>query len=191
MSPGEYWDGELYQHGLSLQAIMSLAKRQQPETLTLKYHVFDKIDDAPFLQRFKTINPFGCENVVVVHTTPLLDLDLQFRMARDKGYEGLILRDDFASYEPGKRSNGLIKVKEFADAEFTIVDITTGAQGEPVLVCRAGNNKTFRVTAPGTHAQRRKVLEDPDHYIGRLATIQHAGLTPYGIPFHPVCKIIL
>jgi DNA ligase-1 len=195
MSPGDHWDGELYAHGQSLQSIMSLAKRQQPDTFKLKYHIFDKIQSRTFNDRFtdllSTFMMHDLKKSVLVNTQPLVDLDAQFSDARQSGYEGLILRDGNAPYEPGKRSNGLIKVKKFADAEYVIMDVTTGAQGEPVLVCDAGNGKAFRVTAPGTHANRRTILANAGQYIGRLATIKHSGLTPYGIPFHPVCKIIL
>ena len=98
----------------------------------------------------------------------------------------MILRNADMPYEIGKRSKGLIKIKQFLDDEFPVVDITKGVMGMPVLVCRAGKH-TFSVTAPGTHPEKQWALDNPNFFIGHDVTVRHVGLTKDGIPFHPVC----
>ena len=189
--PGQYIDGELYIHGVSLQRIMSLAKREQADNVLLEYHVFDIVEEGiPFHRRFTDLSRqahgFG-PNVKLVTTigtkTPVAD----FQRFREAGYEGAILRDGDGFYAAGKRSKQLIKMKHFIDEEYLCTDVTTGERGIAVLVCETAAGQTFRVTAPGNAEQRKSALERPDLYVGQYVTVKHAGLTPYGIPFHPVC----
>jgi DNA ligase-1 len=194
LQDGEFLDGELYVHGESLQTIMSWAKRQQPDSESLVFNMFDVIDDIPFIQRFSGIQSriieAGLEHVRTVYTDELTDdcsLPQYMRQARRMGFEGLILRDDSTPYQAGKRSKGLIKVKQFLDAEFLVLEVTTGAQGMPVLICETEEHHTFRVTAPGNHAEKQWALENPEFFVGHYVTVKYAGRTPYGIPFHPVC----
>jgi ATP-dependent DNA ligase len=190
LQDGEYLDGELYAHGFPLQTIMSWAKRVQPENQKLIFHAFDTIDDAPFKERFfemeKRIIELDDLSIHSVHTTKLTTpVPTVLQRYRKRGFEGAILRDGDSPYQPGKRSKSLIKVKEFFDDEFTILDLTTGARGLPVFVCQTQTG-TFRVTIHGTHPEKYARLAQPELYIGQQLTVRHAGLTPYGIPFHPV-----
>jgi ATP-dependent DNA ligase len=186
-----YLDGELYAHDQSLQQIMSWAKRQQPDSEQLLFHVFDHINNDAFRDRWAYLSDWYLDSPSIHDTTVLVptdnaqDVDIQtaFNCVRQEGYEGLILRDGTCRYEPGKRVQHLAKLKAFQEQEYLCTDLTKGAQGEPVLVCSTVAGKTFRVTAPGTHAHRREAAM----YVGARVTIKHAGITPYGIPFHPVC----
>ena len=192
LEEGEILDGELYHHGTSLQTIMSWSKRSQENTANLNYHVFDMISDKPFAERLGVLHyRLGATGTIKLVKTALLTprqtIPGLLHIYRGAGYEGLILRNGSAGYEVGKRSKGLIKVKEWMDDEYLVRDVTTGAQGMTVLVCETPEGKMFRVTAPGNHAEKKWALENPEVFIGNYVTIQYAGLTPYGIPFHPVC----
>ena len=196
MTPvGVYFDGELYVHGLPLQTIMSRAKRWQPETEELEYNIFDTISDAPFRTRYSALEAWMVHlcparaplRLVPTHDASKENVQDLMKEYRHGGYEGLILRAGSEPYAPGKRPQHIAKLKEFFEDEYLCVDVTTGERGEPVLVCETATGQGFRVTAPGTHADRRHALENPDLFTGQYVTIKHAGLTPYGIPFHPVC----
>jgi DNA ligase-1 len=191
--PGHILDGELYMEGESLQRIMSLAKRWQPETELLKFHNFDSFDaneqQEPF--KYRCLRLFSSDTVTKVPTQAVDPASVNFNKLLTQtiaeGYEGLILRDPEAPYQPGKRAKGLAKVKQFQDAEFRCVDVTTGERGMAVLVCETATGQEFRVTAPGNAQEKRRALENPAIYVGQMVTVKYAEMTPYGIPFHPVC----
>lgn len=193
LDEGQFLDGELYEHRSTLQSIMSRAKRFQQSTLDLRFHLFDTISDKPFIDRFVDIVNRYVDigmpgEIEIVKTSKLTDttkLHTLLQNVRSKGYEGLILRNGEAPYEIGKRSKNLVKVKQFHDQEYAVVDVTTGSKGLPVLICSTGRS-SFRVTAPGTHQEKTVALDHPELFVGKFLTVRHAGLTPKGIPFHPV-----
>lgn len=186
-------DGELYHHDATLQDIMSWAKRKQDDTERLEYHCYDilerNMDCATRVKRLAYVidgQPKG-SMVVAVPTWDMLtcDLDLLFRQVRNDAYEGLILRHKLGEYEIGKRSKGLLKVKEWHDDEFEVIDIELGDGGIAVLVCAIGASQ-FKVVAPGTYEDKQHIGINADQYIGRMVRVQYANLTPDSKPFHPV-----
>lgn len=195
LEPGTFIDGELYCHGVRLQTIASWIKREQPETKKLKFHAYDIISPKMFRDRNAdlTILLANCDVRYVerVPTHPLKDaaeLRSYFNWFRAEGYEGAIVRHTTAGYEDGKRSKSLLKVKEWHDAEFKVLDIIPSKDGWARLVCRINKDKTFTVTCHGDHAHKIHVMQNKDDYIGRLVTVEYAYLTADGIPFHPVAK---
>lgn len=200
---GMHLDGELYVHGMTLQAIGSLIKKYREESLKLEYHVYDLVADIPFEQRyaalansFKQSEGLRDERIVLVPTHKVDSLDAaqafhkQFVAA---GYEGSILRHGTQGYEDDKRSKGLLKLKDFSDLEVEVFDFEWGtpntcpAGGEylnPVLVYRIpGTEITGKVTAPGSHAEKHAQGQNIESYLGnKLLTIEHMGFTPDGVP---------
>lgn len=131
-------DGELYLHGLNLQKIGSLAKKQQPGTEGLEYHVYDLVTDGPYAERYEELRDRllttafpGCKVKLVqalpvtVEVRPDVKEELAQREAsfRAQGYEGMMLRWGGSPYMSGKRSDSLIKFKQFQDAEFKIIGV--------------------------------------------------------------------
>jgi len=178
-------DGEVYCHGESLQTICSWIKRQQPQTSQLKFMAYDYLSAEPYKVRYerlakliqgpKTIELLACTDYKSEEQMAKL-----FRLARDDGYEGLILRLDGYGYAAGKRSKGLLKCKEWLDANYRVIDVVTSTDGLAVLDCGL-----FRVVCHGTHEYRRKVLLNKEDYIGRTVEIQFANWTAEGVPFQP------
>lgn len=186
-------DGELYAHGVPLQTIRSWVSRKQPDTEKIKYMVYDIMDSIGYSERLSKLRKLRLGGTISIVKTTLktaLELDVGIinllDSARGAGYEGLILRTDCDTpYEHGKRSKSLIKVKKWEDSEFLVTDIVSSADGWAVLVCLT-NSGTFKVTAPGTIADKTEVLVNKQNYIGRTVTVEYANLTKDGIPFHPV-----
>lgn len=193
LEEGMILDGELYCHGYNLQTIVSWIKREQPETLSLNYHVYDLVaSDLAYNERSKILAtlPLG-KSISLVRGDPIASheaLYKAFRGYRNQGYEGAILRWGNTGYEDGKRSKSLVKIKEWFDAEFLVEDIIASADGWAILVCRTLSGDTFRVSAPGTIFEKTLILNDKEPYIGRYVTVEYANITRDGIPFHPVAK---
>ena len=185
-------DGELYCHGYPLQTIVSWIKRKQLNTLKLKYHVYDTVSAEPYKRRSELIRaiPHGSSIVPVYGEScgSTVELNDSFRIYRAEGYEGAILRWGKAGYEDGKRSKYLVKVKHWEDAEFCVIDIIESKDGWAILICAIEGGATFRVSAPGTVAEKTEILCNYEYYIGKMVTVEYANLTKDGIPFHPIAK---
>jgi ATP-dependent DNA ligase len=186
---GMVLDGELYCHGESLQTIVSWIKRLQHNTAKLEYHVYDFVSPLPYEQRLNELNCMPQLNVVPTFKIRGIDeARVWFKHFRKEGYEGAILRDPKCGYEDGKRSSGLLKMKDWQDREYRVVDVSTNQDGWGVLHMCAANGNMFKATAPGTHEEKIHVGSNPADYIGRSVTVEYAYLTADGIPFHPIAK---
>lgn len=105
-----------------------------------------------------------------------------------------MLRFGDEPYRDGKRSRTLLKIKEFQDAEFTIVGVEEGkpyirdtrSYQVPVWVCAAGNGETFTVTAPGTMEEKDNLWNNRERLIGLKLTVKYHYLSSEGIPQLPI-----
>ena len=102
------------------------------------------------------------------------------------GGEGIMLRNPTSMYE-FKRSNGILKVKIFDDAEATVIDHLPGKGkhegrmgGAICTWTDERNSRTFHVGVGWTDAER----ENPPE-IGSVITFQYFGMTDAGSPRHP------
>ena len=184
-------DGELYCHGKSLQQIVSLVKRQQADCILLKFHAYDYISDLSFEERFDILKSVkGAIEIVptfkVNTEKSMVDYHIQFR---EEKYEGTILRLPGTGYEDGKRSRSLLKVKDFNDEEFQVINITPSKDGWAILTCMTSEGKSFNVSAPGTMSEKQEVLRYKELYIGKRVTVEYAYITEDRIPFHPIAKV--
>ena len=190
---GMILDGELYAHGERLQHIASWIKRKQPNTTKLKYHVYDLVCEMPFSQRLEQLLDLKL-NTAIVETVSSYKVKNHeevlewFKDFRKAGYEGAILRTGDLGYEDGKRSKSLIKVKQWQDDEFFVVDVYQSKDGWAILECIAKSGATFRVTAPGTHEEKEYVWNNREQFLGKYLTVEYAYFTKDGLPFHPVAK---
>lgn len=181
-------DGELYSHGVPLQKIASWAKRRQPNTLKLVYHVYDVIirgityeDRRGVMEDMDWSSSF----LKLVPHEPLVMVPMEYCVKyRRAGYEGAILRRGSGMYEIGKRSANLLKVKMRNDAEFQCIDVEKGKDDSGILVLKTLSGKVFRTLAPGPMPTKRRTFIKKEEYIGRYVTCAYADLTNDGIPFH-------
>jgi DNA ligase 1 len=211
---GDTLDGELYIHGVSLQTIVSWAKRLQPDTLKLQYHVYDMISDEPFSVRNNRLGAILRERkdtlggtislVPTIALAPTATPNLtgilgRLEAVRALGYEGLMFRSDWrldrgvlitTPYEDGKRSGSLIKIKEWDNKEYKIIDVKASADDWAVLVCENPIGPNFTVSCPGDIPFKRSVLNSKEFYIGKNVTVRFAYLTADKVPFHPVSEAI-
>ena len=110
----------------------------------------------------------------------------------ERGYEGGIIRINDI-YEQ-KRSNSLIKRKDFDDAEFEIVKIVEGignwSGAAKKVVLRLENGDTCDSGLAGTYEHAQQVLKEASEYVGKQATVHFVGRTPAGKLRFPIAKIL-
>jgi hypothetical protein len=184
-------DGELYIHGKNFQDLISAIKRDKANTasVSIQYHTYDcfNVDDpSSFAYRYDwlkegdkiiKVNTFQCDNET--------DVTEHHQKFLSEGYEGSILRND-APYEPDKRSFNLLKLKEFCDAEFKILDGEADKNGHCVFTCQLPAGKSFNVKPEGTDLQRKEYLVNLSKCIGKMLTVRFFEYTKDGIPRFPV-----
>ena len=111
----------------------------------------------------------------------------------EDGYEGIMIRDTTSIYE-NKRSKGLLKLKQFQDEEFNIVEIKegqgnrTGLATEAVLALEDG--RAFSTGVIGNEEYARGLFNDREKVKGMLATVKYQGKTAQGIPRFGKMKIV-
>ncbi len=212
-------DGELYNHDLhdDFNMISSIIRKEilTDEDIALsksiaQYHVYDipSKGDLGFGDRSKILhdlffdaemhfdNEVETPSAIRVVLTVLVSVDATFQhldrlyeMWMNEGFEGQMIRFD-KPYEEGKRSNFLLKRKEFDTNEFPLIDILAGNGNwggiAKKVVCSLPDGRTFSASVRGDMVTNRKRLKDRETYIGGEVTVRHKGYTPGGIPRHGV-----
>lgn len=196
MPENETIDGEIYCHGQSLQTIVSWVKRRQADTLRLRYHVYDIMMDAPYEERLACL--MQMELGAYAELVPTYKFDPKTQTIRgllldaiSKGYEGLILRQNDFSYEVGKRSKSLIKVKQFLDGEFKITGMHLSKDGLPMVNFDTGRGTLGKATAPGTMQKKWEHWENIENVVGKWVHLEFAYWTKDDNIFHPTATNIL
>ena len=131
------------------------------------------------------------------------ELDALTVTASKKGWEGLMIRKN--EVYQGKRSNDILKVKTFHDAEYEVVDTFTGPlryiiEGleveeemlSGVAIEHKGN--IVRVGSGFTIDQRKHLFKNPQDILGKVITVQYFEESKnqdgeYSLRF-PVIKVI-
>ena len=181
------------------QGIMKEIKRKNHTIKNPKYVMFDYLTKKEFdskegnatlterIARFHKIsgNIAHTECLGVLLQDVVTDDDHFARLSKDaeeKGFEGLMLRKN-VGYE-GKRSQNLLKVKKFYDAEYVVESIDFEdhriiKNGKEEVVEMMGqayiNHKGYKVAVGSgwNHHQRLKYKNNPELIIGKTITVQY------------------
>ena len=189
-------DGELYAHGISFQENMKLIKKYRAgETEKVKYHVYDIVMDAPFIQRYEKISELIADNpnieLVPTHIANN-ELEVAFFHAQfiSQGYEGTMVRHSKEGYAVNKRSSQLLKYKDFLDEIYEVIDVNPSEsrpeQGVVMCLCKK-TQETFSTGMKFSHIEREEILINKQNYIGQKAEIRFFEYTDKGLPRFPVC----
>lgn len=188
-------DGELYAHGISFQENMKLIKKyRKGETEQVKYHVYDMVMDAPFIQRYEKVCELVADNpnieLVPTHIANN-ELEVAFFHAQfvSEGYEGTMVRHSDEGYAVNKRSSQLLKYKDFIDEVYTVNEVwpSESRPEQGVIECVTSKGVTFNCGMKFSHAEREDILRNKEEYIGLKAEIRFFEYTDGGIPRFPVC----
>ena len=201
-------DGELYNHKLrdDFNQIISLVRKTKPTDEDLidshdmvEFHVYDlpSCDDIYSVRRTELEQVLRYEDscLVFVQTdfaTSQEDVDGLFGQYVELGYEGGIIRENKV-YEQ-KRSNGLLKRKDFEDSEFEIISIEEGkgnwAGYAKRVIFRLEDGRECGSGLAGNQDFARQLLSERDKYVGGQVTVQYFTRTPDGVPRFPIAKAL-
>lgn len=105
-------------------------------------------------------------------------IDEYFKEKTKEGHEGIIIRNLEGPYDIGIQSKHILKLKEFFDNEFEIVDVVEGKGEQGIFVCRTHSHSTFSCSFKGSHGIRKQQLKDREFYIGKWLRVEHEGINP-------------
>lgn len=196
-------DGELYNHALKkdFERIVSAVRggKDTPDAALVQYHVYDVagLGDTSFSTRSRLLwGGIGQAGEPLVYVTTHdaedeMDLMWWFNRHRAEGYEGAMARNLASPYAEGARSKDLQKLKEFEDAEFTVVGMEEGrgrlAGHVGAFVCEVPGAGTFKAKMMGETAALAALFTGPDTaWRGKALTVRYQGMTNGGVPRFPV-----
>jgi len=222
--PNIFLDSEAYNESLRknlnrlihLVSVVYQPKDLTPELLaesekTVQLHLFDAFGfegitkETPYIQRhaalkklleeFKPKYCYLVEYEVVPNIKVLLE---KLELTRINGREGQMVRWGDCPYKNG-RSKYMVKMKNFEDEEFEILDMEEGngnwAGCVKTVICKLNKisprgDTTFRSNIEGDEAWLRELLINKNKYIGEPATIEFQGYSEYLIPQIPYVRVI-
>ncbi len=202
----EVLDGEIYTTEMPRAKIVGLCntKKRDPDTLEkskkLCFYGFDFFDltklNQPFIERYQTLvsklETCSSKNILIVPNIPIntsLDVHVNHNKFVVDGYEGIILRKKDAAYIHS-RTNKLLKYKHFDEKEFVICGYHTGIDtrdGESYVVWELwydeDNSIQFSASMKGWSLDdRKKLLQNANKYVGKLATVRYQSIMDSGVP---------
>lgn len=119
-------------------------------------------------------------------------VEQMFTVARERGFEGLMVKSLDHLYERGKRTNGWLKVKPSDDADGTITALheavsedgtPLGRTGSITIAVEDGSTATPHGIA---HELGREMHEHPERFIGQWAEFKYMERDRQGGYRHPV-----
>ena len=204
-------DGELYLPGYTINDINSFIKNTElPQHYQLQYWMYDIcIPDMSAIERYgtletnfrrfipqtmnKNIHLNNTERFILLPNYSVQDFSKAVHYRDefiDMGFEGLVIRDNAASYQfGGRRNQSMMKFKRKEDGKFLIVDIIPEGKRTnlPKFICKNDiNDELFEVTLNKPQAEQEEILINKDFYIGKyLALVEYrerSGIKE--VPFH-------
>ena len=202
-NPDYILDGELYHHGHYLQELSGIARLDTWEDRCdiLEYHIYDiASDELEFEKRLKILddmreNVFNESKKIKVLEHVLTTSWDEIKTLHDKwvseGYEGLVARKPDKVYEFGKRGSTMIKVKQYQDAEFTIIDYKDGLRDEDFcFICETDEGKPFAAKPIGDRELKAEYIKNIDEIIGKKGTVKYFEISKDGVPQQPIFQAV-
>ena len=137
----------------------------------LQYYIYDIVDiTTPFEGRLERLNKIAEElhlgfeperdfkpgelQVQMVPQVKVVGWD-NIKKLHDKyvseGWEGVVIRDPDKVYRPNGRTNDMIKIKCYQDAEFTITGLSEGLRDEDMcFIMETADGNQFKAKPIGT-----------------------------------------
>lgn len=198
-------DGEAYNPQWTFQEITRAYKKERESTKELEYWIYDIVDTKSkfsdrnskiknYFNKSQEVNSFGYRKIGCLVEVPTYiinneeELNKYHKTFTSLGFEGSIMRNSDGLYLLNHRSNDLLKLKDFDDSEYIIVE-GHEAENEPgtvIFTCITKEGKEFTVRPKGSTEYRKEMLLDIKNIIGKELTIRHQGISEEGKPRFPV-----
>lgn len=203
--PNMILDGELYIHGRPLQYISGLARLETDvysKCEELEYWIYDIVDPKLiFKDRLEiledVITPYFENAEIKVTMVEHVECEgwTEIKTLHDKyvseGFEGVVIRNPDKPYGINKRTNDMIKVKMYKDAEFEITGISEGLRDEDMcFTCITDKGIEFKAKPMGSRELKQIYRNDINNIIGKMATVKFFYYSEDGCPLQPVLKCI-
>jgi hypothetical protein len=201
-------DGELYVHGEDFQTNMEYIKSYKPGlSEKIQYWVYDMIlPNHNFRERSLLVQAIIKENLEKTKTLNIIyvptykihseeELKAHHERFLNEGFEGTMIRISNEGYGINKRSNQLLKYKDFQDIAIPIKDIvpckTMTNWGEPIFDWPGakGSRHGKDILGAGTklsHELKCDLLANKHLYIGKTAEVRFFEYSNTGVPRFPV-----
>lgn len=191
-------DGEAYKHGWPLQKISGACRMEKNavDCEQLCFYMYDvMIPNVSFKVRNKIMDAIQKElnlgfdpyrewkpgelqmlrvpQEIVIGEEEVNKLHQQYV---SEGWEGLVLRDPDAPYGFGQRTNSMIKIKNYKDAEFLVESYELGLRGieDMVFICKTPYGNLFKAKPIGDREVKEEYIKNFEtNYKGRFATIKY------------------
>ncbi len=195
---GYVLDGELMlPNNVLLQESMTAIKKYRPElSPKLLYHVYDIVEpDLPYGARKEILDSLlqnVPRNVVRVPTWEAFnesDVLVWHKSFTRDGFEGTMIRNPDMPYEINKRSYSLLKLKDFVDAEYRIVNVIDGDGsdvGLAIFELETDSGERFNCRPEGSQENRADLFKNRRELVGKYLTVRYQELSKDGIPIFPV-----
>lgn len=206
-------DGEIYKHGWSLQKLSGEARRCEHMNGSddLEFYIYDVMcPDMTFENRLKVLkviekslklgfepNKIWQPGELRIQMVPQEKvsgyeaIDKLHDSYVNEGWEGVVIRDPEAIYGFGKRTNAMLKVKKYQDAEFLITGMQEGLREEDMcFTCVTKDGIEFAAKPWGTRELKQQYRKDLKNLIGKMATVKYFYLSDEGCPLQPSVKCI-
>jgi len=188
-------DGELYtsDKNVDFNTIISYVRKTKPTQDNLEmsakyieywmYDMYNGVDLEYESRRVKLLDLFFTYNISnlyykVISSTQVTsfgEINHKLQEYLREGFEGQMLRDPNTPYE-NKRSNGLLKHKNFIDEEFKIIGYAEGVgkfSGKLATLKVDVNGVQVDCTINGTMSYLKELFEIKDSLIGKRATVKY------------------
>ena len=209
-NPGLIMDGECYHHGYSLQKLNSIARTQKTavDYEVLQFYWYDIVDtNSTFDERWAymqdikdqlnlTFNPERefkegelriqfVPQITVSSWNAIMDLHNEYV---SQGWEGVVIRDPDKVYKPNGRTNDMIKVKCYKNAEFLVTGYELGLRGteDMVFICQTKDGIEFKAKPWGDREQKQWYVDNFEtECLNQYATVKYFYLSDTGCPLQP------
>lgn len=194
---GHHVDGEFYVHGIPLQTLNSLVKKDQLNSTLLQFWVYESSTGFDWRQEAQGTHIVRTPTYYVHNDDGVQGI---WKFYTDRGYEGAMYRPAGALYEqcPGsKRSRSIQKVKQMQHAEFMVCGYSYGhGKNEKIPTFRLkldpavrdSPSNTFTCNGAGSLAEQAAI--DADSCIGQMMRVQFFCLSNRGCPILPTKGVI-
>ena len=208
--PDTVLDGEIYKHGMSLQKISGICRTQSTvdDGKDLQFYWYDIVDlTKSFTERYKTMLEWGKE-LQLSDFDPyksFSDSDLHIQLLPQEkvsgwdnmkklhdafvseGWEGLVIRLADSVYKPGSRGNDWVKIKEYKDDTFKVIDYELGLRGseDMVFICEMEDGRTFKAMPLGDRETKQEYVDNFENYRNQLGDCKYFELSEEGMPQQP------